>query len=422
MVASTPQPLSSTNPYLNPELSRFVGSMEGVPEWTDPAETAEERAQRTGWRARGHSLLEMAGQLVPGLALAFALALFAREVSIWLGTHAFGLEKSPVSPILIAIMTGLLVRNTVGLPRVYELGLQLSLKRLLRVGVALLGIRLSLGAVGAIGLVALPVVAGCIITALVLVSWISRLLRLPARLGTLIAVGTAICGNTAIVATGPVIHADDDEISYAVGTITVFGLIALMTYPFLSHGIFGGDPQLAGFFLGTAIHDTAQVAGAGLLYLQQYGAPEALDTATVTKLLRNLFMVAVIPLMTIYYHRAGEDRAKTKKPSLRQMVPFFVFGFVALVLVRTVGDLGAAPFGGVLTTASWESTIRGMSTASAWCLTVAMAAIGLGTNLRQLRTLGLKPLGVGFAAALTVGLVSAVLIRGLAPYMAQFMR
>ena len=83
------------------------------------------------------------------------------------------------------------------------------------------------------------------------------------------------------------------------GTITVFGLIALMTYPFLSHGMFGGDPQLAGLFLGTAIHDTAKVAGAGLLYSQQYGSPEALDTATVTKLLRNLFMVAVIPLMKI---------------------------------------------------------------------------------------------------------------------------
>ena len=422
VVTTTPRPLPSTNPYLNPELSRFVGSMEGVPEWTDPAETEQERAERTGWRARGHSLLEMAGQLLPGLALAFALALLARGFSVWLGTYAFGLDKSPVSPILIAILAGLLIRNTVGLPRVYELGLQLSLKRLLRVGVALLGIRLSLGAVGAIGLVALPVVTICIITALVLVTGVSRVLGLPPRLGTLIAVGTAICGNTAIVATGPVINADEDEISYAVGTITVFGLIALMTYPFVSHSIFGGDPQLAGLFLGTAIHDTAQVAGAGLLYMQQYGAPEALDTATVTKLLRNLFMVAVIPLMAVYYHRSDEERAKTKTPPLTQMVPLFVFGFLALVLLRTVGDLGEAPFGGVLTASAWESAIGTASVASGWCLTVAMAAVGLGTNLRQLRTLGLKPLGVGLAAALTVGIVSSVLVLGLAPYMTQLPR
>jgi uncharacterized integral membrane protein (TIGR00698 family) len=249
------------------------------------------------------------------------------------------------------------------------------------------------------------------------VTWISRLLGLPPRLGTLIAVGTAICGNTAIIATGPVIDAEEDEISYAVGTITVFGLIALMTYPFLSHSIFGGNAQLAGLFLGTAIHDTAQVAGAGLLYLQQYGDPEALDTATVTKLLRNLFMVAVIPLMAIYYHRSDPNRAPTKTPPLMQMVPFFVFGFLALVLVRTLGDLTDVPFAGALSAAAWKTTIGGMSVISAWCLTVAMAAVGLGTNLRQLRTLGLKPVGVGLAAALTVGLVSAVLIGALAPYM-----
>jgi uncharacterized integral membrane protein (TIGR00698 family) len=396
--------------------------MEGVPDWTDPVETPEERAERSGWRARGHSLLEMAGQLVPGLALAIALALLASEVSTGLGTHVFGLEKSPVSPILIAILTGLLIRNTVGLPRVYELGLQLSLKRLLRVGVALLGIRLSLGAVGAIGLVALPVVAVCIAAALLLVTWISRVLALPARLGTLVAVGTAICGNTAIVATGPVIGASEDEISYAVGTITVFGLVALVTYPFLAHSLFAGDPRLAGLFLGTAIHDTAQVAGAGLLYTQQYGAPEALDTATVTKLLRNLFMVGVIPLMALHHHRADGDRATVNKPTVIEMVPLFVFGFLALVLVRTAGDLGEVPFGGALTAETWQGGIRAMSVASGWCLTVAMAAVGLGTNLKQLRALGLKPLGAGLVAALTVGAVSALLIHALAPYMAASLR
>jgi len=411
-------PLPSGDPYRNPELFRFVGSMEGVPDWVDPAETPEERAARTGWQARGHALLEMAGQLAPGLALAFALALLGRELSLWLGTQLLGLEKSPVSPILIAIATGLLIRNTLGLPAVYELGLQLCLKRLLRIGVALLGIRLSLGAVGAIGLAALPVVTGCIVVALLLVSWINRALGLPRRLGTLIAVGTAICGNTAIVATGPVIDASEDEMSYAVGTITVFGLLALITYPFVSHGVFGGDPTLAGLFLGTAIHDTAQVAGAGLLYGQQYGAAEALDTATVTKLVRNLFMVVVIPLMAIVYHRSGAEQATRRRAPLGQMVPLFVFGFVAMALLRTLGDFGDAPFGGLLGAAEWTAAIGFVSTLSAWCLTVAMASVGLGTNLKRLRGLGLRPLGVGLAAALAVGVASAALIHALAPWLA----
>jgi uncharacterized integral membrane protein (TIGR00698 family) len=342
--------------------------------------------------------------------------LLGRLVADWAGTSVLGFERSPISPILMTIFFGLLIRNSVGLPSVYQGGLMFCLRPILRVGVALLGIRLSLSAVGAIGLLALPIVIACITTALLLVSTVNRGLGLPRRLGTLVAVGTAVCGNTAIVAIGPVIRADEDEISYSVGCVTVFGLLALVTYPFLSHWVFDGDARLAGFFLGTAIHDTAQVAGAGLLYLQQFGATEALDTATVTKLVRNLFMILVIPLMGVVYHRRGSDLGSTEKPRFYQMLPLFVFGFVAMALVRTIGDLGAVPFGGLVSLDQWESLIHSVSRMSTWCLTIAMASVGLGTSLRRLRKLGLKPLGVGLAAALTVGVVSASLIHVLKPW------
>ena len=416
MAASSSAPLDL---YNHPELWRWAGGMEGVPEWVDPAETFGERAGRAAWQARGNEWFALLGALLPGLAVALALAIVGRAVSQAIGTGLLQLERSPISPILLAILVGLAVRNTIGLPAVYEAGVQLCLKRILRVGVALLGIRLSLGALGTIGLAALPIVIGCIATALLLVSWISRAVGLPRRLGTLIAVGTAICGNSAIVATGPIIHADEDEISYAVGTITVFGLLALVTYPFIAHWIFGGDPHLAGFFLGTAIHDTAQVAGAGLLYSQQYAAPETLDTATVTKLVRNLFMIAVIPIMALVYHRSNEDRAAVEKPTFTQMVPFFVFGFVAMALLRTVGDLGDEPFAGLLTGTQWKAGIDFFTTLSSWCLTVAMASVGLGTNLKRLRELGLKPIAAGLAAALVVGGVAAGLIHLLASALVQ---
>ncbi len=411
MSASSPAPLDI---YNHPELWRWAGGMEGIPEWMGPSETIDERARRAPWQARGNELFAMLGALLPGLAIALGLAIAGQAGSQLIGVEWFGDERSPISPILLAIVLGLAVRNTVGLPSVYEAGVQICLKRILRVGVVLLGIRLSLGAVGSIGLFALPIVIGCITSALLLVTWISRAVGLPRRLGTLIAVGTAICGNTAIVATAPVIDANEDETSYAVGTITVFGLIALVTYPFVAHGIFGGNPDLVGFFLGTAIHDTAQVVGAGLLYAQQYAAPEALDTATVTKLVRNLFMVAVIPLMTILYHRSGSEQNAARKPKLNQMIPLFVFGFVAMALLRTIGDLGVAPFAGLLTDAQWKSSITFMTTLSSWCLTMAMASVGLGTNLKRLRSLGLKPLAAGLAAALIVGGVSAGLIHLLA--------
>jgi uncharacterized integral membrane protein (TIGR00698 family) len=307
---------------------------------------------------------------------------------------------------------GLLVRNAVGLPAIYEDGLQLALKRILRIGVALLGIRLSLAATGTLSLVALPIVITCIATALFFVTRLGAWVGLPPRLATLIAVGTAICGNSAIVAMAPVIDAKDDEVSYAVGCVTLFGLIALLVYPYLGHVLFDGEPTLVGLFLGTAIHDTAQVAGAGMVYLAQFGTPEVLDSATVTKLQRNMFMLVVIPLMAF--------RSQQKRPSgslagqIRAAIPFFVFGFLAMSLLRTLGDWGDQPFG-LLSPGAWEAIIKFATQTATLCLAVAMAAVGLGTSFSRLRGLGLRPLAVGFAAAALVGIVSYAMVRTIGP-------
>ncbi|MBW2315682.1 MAG: putative sulfate exporter family transporter [Deltaproteobacteria bacterium] len=370
--------------------------MEGVPDWTSPAETPAERIARSPWRQRGHELLSNAGALAPGVCLAALLAAVGYGIS----------RAGPVatSPILIAILLGLGLRNLFGLPSVYEHGLRLCLQRVLRIGVALLGVRLSLGALGAVGVVALPIAVGCVATALLLGAGASRIFGIPRRLGVLIAVGTAICGNSAIIAMGPILRADEEEVSYAVGTVTAFGLLALLTYPFLSHALFAGDTWRAGLFLGTAIHDTAQVAGAGLVYLQQYGDATALETATVTKLVRNLLMVAVIPLAATLNRAEGGGRA-----SIRGLVPFFVLGFIGMVVLRTVGDVGERAFG-VASPEAWQSVISGLTLLSTACLTVAMASVGLGTDLRRLRSLGLRPMVLGLSLAAVVGAVSFALI------------
>jgi len=397
--------------YADPERFRWAGSMEGLPEVSASTEVP--------WRDRASALLEFVARILPGIAIAAVLAYAARDASQWLGVSVFGFARSPLSPVLFAILLGLAIRNVLGIPAAYDEGLRFCVQRLLRLGVALLGVGLSLSAVGAIGLVALPIVLVSITTAIVLVLWVNRVLGLPPRLGTLVAVGTAICGNSAIVAAGPAIGAKEDEISYAVGCVTLFGLSALLVYPFLSHAMFGGDPTLAGLFLGAAIHDTAQVAGAGMLYLQQYGVSGALDAATVTKLLRNLFMIVVIPGMALLHHRRAHSGERIRIPALRQAVPVFVLGFLALALLRTLGDLGEAPFGGAITAAAWGQGIDGASVLSGWLLAIAMAAVGLGTNLRRIRRLGVRPLLVGLAAALAVGAVGAVSIYVLAPWIGQ---
>lgn len=403
---------SAGDPYANPDLVQFLDSLEGAPEVLGPGETEAEREGWSPWQHRGNALFARIGDFLPGLVLALGIAAIGA-----LGANAFsrgiGFEGAPLSPILVAILLGLAIRNSIGLPAIFESGLRLALKHLLRVGVALLGIRLSLAAAGSIGLVALPIVIGCITTALLLVTRLGRAVALPPRLATLIAVGTAICGNSAIVALAPTIEATDDEVSYAVGCVTLFGLVALVAHPFLAHALFAGDATLAGLFLGTAIHDTAQVAGAGLVYAEQFGAPTALDVATVTKLQRNLFMVAVIPAMAFAIRRRRPQVPWTAQ--LRAAVPLFVFGFLAMSLIRTLGDAGDRPFWGLLTAEAWHAVIAGITELSTLLLTVAMAAVGLGTSFARLRGLGLRPLGVGLAAATLVGGVSYALVSLIGP-------
>ena len=398
----------AVNPYQDPEHFRFLGSMEGIPETSPPARPGQ------AWRLHSQRALDRAAQVLPGVTIAGLLAFVAAAVSEWVGVEALGFARTPVPPALAAIVLGLVIRNGLGLPAAYDEGLRFCVQRVLRVGVALLGLRLSLAAVGSIGLAALPIVVACIATALVLVSVVNRTLRLPARLGTLIAVGTAICGNSAIAATGPAIGAKEDEVSYAVGCVTLFGLFALLVHPFLSQMLFAGDPRLAGIFLGAAIHDTAQVAGAGVLAAQQLGSPEVLETAAVTKLLRNAFMIVVVPGAAWLHLRHERERA-LRLPRWHQVVPLFVIGFLALAILRTLGDLGGeAPFG-VLGAERWQGVIAGARSVSSGCLGLARGAIGLSTNLRDLRGLGLRPLAVGFAAATTVGIVAAGLLQLLAP-------
>jgi uncharacterized integral membrane protein (TIGR00698 family) len=404
----------SGNPYENPELVASLDSMEGLPEWVDPTESPAEQAGRSPWQARGNRGFELLGGTLPGMALALSLAVTGTLMADWIGLQVLEFDKTPVSPILVAILLGLAIRNTIGLPSVYEPGLQLALKKILRVGVALLGIRLSFTAAGAIGLVAIPIVVVCIASALIFVTWVNRALGLPGRLGTLVAVGTAICGNTAIVATAPVIGARDDEVSYAVGCVTVFGLLALVGYPYLSEWLFAGDAQLAGFFLGTAIHDTAQVAGAGMVYLQQFGTDEALNTATVTKLIRNMFMLAVIPLVAYIHHRSESSGSGGSRLRLREAFPLFVLGFVAMTLVRTFGDVVVAD-ASVVSVEAWQTVIATTGKTANWCLIIAMASVGLGTSFSRLRTLGLRPLVVGLIAATLLGLVSFAMIHVVSP-------
>ena len=144
---------------------------------------------------------------------------------------------------------------------------------------------------------------------------------------------------------------------------------------------------LIGLFLGTSIHETSQVAAAGLIYDQQFNSPETLNIATVTKLIRNTFLVIMIPLFAFLYNRG---KTTEKKYSIIDIFPYFVLGFVALIIIRNLGDLMYS------NNYEWLVIIEGIKLSSKIFLTMAMAAIGLSTNLKEIKNMGYKPFVVGF--------------------------
>ena len=355
----------------------------------------------------------------PGVAAAFVVMLAGFWLADLLGRQILAAQgltgSSPVSGVPVAIVLGLLLRNTLPLPAALSPGLKFATTTILRAGIVLVGIRLSLFDVVKLGLAGLPVVLAAIATGLFFVTWFNRKLGLPPRLGTLIAAGTSICGVTAIVSTAPAIDADEREVAYAVANVVAFGLMGMLLYPYLAHALLNSSETI-GLFLGTAVHDTSQVVGAALTYKQVYGDDVVLRVATVTKLTRNIFLAAVIPILMWMHIRsqAAHTGSGAVGAVSTSIVPGFVAGFVAMAVVRTIGDYTLGSMGaafGVLSAETWASLTKDLGDfwASQVLLGTAMAAVGLNTSFSVFKGVGLKPFAVGMAGALVVGAVGLVM-------------
>lgn len=234
------------------------------------------------------------------------------------------------------------------------------------------------------------------IAALTIVLVLSRLARVDAALAVLLAVGAAVCGNSAIVATAPVISARARDVAYAVATVTLFGTIAVFVYPLIGHAAGLGD-AVFGLWAGVAINDTSQVVAASSAY-----SPGAFEVATVVKLIRNTLMAPLLVAIAWTWSRRTGSSGDTRA-GLRQAVPLFVLGFLALSALRSTGliDAGLA---------------IGLETAARSLILVALAAVGLNVRLEELWAVGPKPLLIGLGAALAIGAVTilAIVTFGLA--------
>lgn len=352
-------------------------------------------------------------QAAPGVAVAIALAYLARTIADALAHGTIGLPRFPLSPVMCAVVLGMLWRNTVGVPAWATNGLRWAMHQVLRTGIALVGLRLTLSGASSIALTALPVALCCLSIALAAGWMLSRALKVGPRLGALLAIGTAVCGCTAVVAISPVIRARHAETAFAVTCVVLFGCAAMLCYPWLAGHFFAASPVHAGIFLGTAIHDTSQVIGAALMYSQQAAAPAALAAATVAKLLRNLSIAVFVPLAAwlVRRHeaqsseppRAGEGHEAGLAPHPR-LVPLFVLAFIGFIVVRTAGDtlLGAH-------SPAWQALVNTGLTASDLFLTCGMTAVGLSVAFNDMWRIGWRPLVTGLAVATLVGACSLTL-------------
>jgi uncharacterized integral membrane protein (TIGR00698 family) len=337
--------------------------------------------------------------VIPGIILAFVLYTLSQGFNNIIGIELLGYEKSPISTAMIAILVGIFFGNVFQVGEVFQKGLNFTKELILKLGIICLGIQLKPFEFLEFGAIALPLIIICIISVLLVIKILIKKLKIPTRMAYLISIGCTVCGTTAIMATAPVIKANKNEVSYAIANITLFGILSMLIYPYFANIYFDGTPLYVGLFLGTSIHETSQVAAAGLIYDQQFNSPETLNIATVTKLIRNTFLVIMIPMFAYLYNR---NNLKEKNYSILRIFPYFVLGFVGMIILRNIGD--QVFLNGY--NENWINAVQNIKASSKIFLTMAMAAIGLSTNLRDLKSMGYKPFIVGFVGMATVGLVS----------------
>ena len=342
--------------------------------------------------------------IIPGIILAFVLYTLSQGFNNIIGTELLGYEKSPISTAMIAILLGMFFGNIFKVRNSFQKGLEFTREYILKLGIICLGIQLKPFEFLEFGKIAIPLIIICIFSVLIVIKLLIKKLRIPTRMAYLISIGSTVCGTTAIMATAPVIKANKNEISYAIANITLFGILSMLLYPYFANFYFDGKPLLIGLFLGTSIHETSQVAAAGLIYEQQFNSQETLNIATVTKLIRNTFLIIMIPLFAFLYNRGQKIE---KKYSILSIFPYFVLGFVGMIIFRNLGDqIFISEYNN-----DWLNFIDIVKFLSKIFLTMAMAAIGLSTNLNEIKSMGYKPFIVGFIAMLTVGIVCIITIE-----------
>ncbi len=317
---------------------------------------------------------------------------FVISIPAWYAGNKFPLIGGPVFGILMGMILSCIIKEKKSL----KPGILFTSKNILQLAVILLGFGMNLSDVFASGRRSLPIII-CTITASLLVAFfLQKLLKIPSNTATLIGVGSSICGGSAIAATAPVIHADDEEVAQSISVIFLFNIIAAILFP--AFGAFlGMTHEEFAVFAGTAINDTSSVTAAASAWDTMYGA-NTLETATIVKLTRTLAIIPITFGLSIIKARQEQNSTQhaNSQYNLHQIFPLFIVFFLLASVITTIFHL------------SPEVTLP-MKAASKFLIVMAMTAIGCNTNIVKLIKTGGKPIFLGLSCWIVIILISLVM-------------
>lgn len=367
-------------------------------------------------------------KILPGFLLTLSIATIATVLQN-LPFVPFSIQAAdghmihPIENMVLAIIIGIIIGNVlfshktsqqksiqncmgVGasnrLKEQLKTGVNFTVKYLLPLGIILMGVRLNFTDVIKASAHGLLLNIICVLGVFFLVVWICSLAKINRQLSFLIAIGTAICGSTAIVAAAPVIRARQSDTAIAITTISVFGLIAIFVYPIIGH-VLGLNQTEFGLWSGTAIQAIPQVVAAAFSYGTHAG-----DIGTITKLVRVLLLAPFMVGLSLWYAKQPQDidnMQVTQKLKWYRYCPRFILIFLVVVMLNNFGLFHSFTLGHVII-----HTVPWLSQVSLFLMTMAMAGIGLHTDLKVLFSAGVRPMFIGCMAAVLLGIVSLGMI------------
>src|ERR1700736_871978 len=334
-------------------------------------------------------------KLVPGLLLLAAVGFAGKviEQSIAHYGKAHHLTLPNIEYVLWAILIGLVIANTVGVPKIFAAGVA-TYDFWLKVGIVLLGSRFLLGDVLKLGGVSLALVAIEITGAIAFMTFLGRIFHLKPKLTTLLAVGSAVCGVSAIIATQGAIDADEEDSSFAIAAILALGALALFTFPLIGHALHLSD-HAYGLWAGLAVDNTAEATAAGALYSDVAG-----KLAVLAKTTRNAMIGFVVLAYAIYWASRGQAKSVGNKAAfLWQKFPKFVLGFLLISILATYQFFN-------------KEQVTALANLSRWAFLLTFAGVGLRTNFREMRKQGLRSFAVGAIGEGVMAVFTLALVAG----------